>query len=248
MRGAHSISTRRAYGVQRVCRVWHQELAPASTRGGRRRRPIAGVAPPRTTSWSATSAGCSTRRPFTAKGTGKPGRSFEGTAPPKRVRRLIGSTTSRPRTARPGARPEGARRDHHHRGDRGTDMTATVTVGEGAACVFVAVDHCTTECIGLHAAKRGTRFEADIGADPPGLRERWHDRSPVGCVFVKRVELSRGRLSTGGPFFGIEEFRASRSGCRASMRSPPGLARGGLYARSTTIAPPTTDVGLDAAA
>ena len=42
----------------------------------------------------------------------------------------------------------------------GTDMTATVTVGEGAACVFVAVDHCTTECIGLHAAKRGTRFEA----------------------------------------------------------------------------------------
>ena len=29
-----------------------------------------------------------------------------------------------------------------------------------AACVFVAVDHCTTECIGLHAAKRGTRFEA----------------------------------------------------------------------------------------
>ena len=42
----------------------------------------------------------------------------------------------------------------------GTDMTATVTVGEGAAFVFVAVDHCTTECVGLHAARRGTRFEA----------------------------------------------------------------------------------------
>ena len=27
----------------------------------------------------------------------------------------------------------------------GSDMTATVTVGEGAACVFVAVDHCTAE-------------------------------------------------------------------------------------------------------
>ena len=26
--------------------------------------------------------------------------------------------------------------------------------------VFVAVDHCTTECIGIHAAKRATRFEA----------------------------------------------------------------------------------------
>ena len=34
-------------------------------------------------------------------------------------------------------------------------MTATVTVGDAAAFVFV--DHCTTECIGLH---RGTRFEA----------------------------------------------------------------------------------------
>ena len=42
----------------------------------------------------------------------------------------------------------------------GTDMTTTVTVGEGPASVFVAVDHCTTECIGLHAAKRGNRFEA----------------------------------------------------------------------------------------
>ena len=42
----------------------------------------------------------------------------------------------------------------------GTDMTATVTVAEGPAFVFVAVDHCTAECIGLHAAKHGTRFEA----------------------------------------------------------------------------------------
>ena len=42
----------------------------------------------------------------------------------------------------------------------GTDMTATVTVAEGAAVVFVAVDHCATACIGLHAAKRGNRFEA----------------------------------------------------------------------------------------
>ena len=24
MRGAHSISTRRAYGVQRICRVWNR--------------------------------------------------------------------------------------------------------------------------------------------------------------------------------------------------------------------------------
>jgi putative transposase len=28
------------------------------------------------------------------------------------------------------------------------------------AHVFVAVDQCTRECVGLHAAKRGDRFEA----------------------------------------------------------------------------------------
>ena len=42
----------------------------------------------------------------------------------------------------------------------GTDMTTTVTIGEGLAHVFVAVDHRTCECVGLHAAKSGNRFEA----------------------------------------------------------------------------------------
>ena len=42
----------------------------------------------------------------------------------------------------------------------GTDLTMTWTTHEGPACVFLAVDHCTAECVGLHAAKRGTRFEA----------------------------------------------------------------------------------------
>ena len=54
----------------------------------------------------------------------------------------------------------------------GTDMTATVTVAEGAACVFVAVDRCTTECIALHAAKRGNRFEA-LEPIRQGVRERF---------------------------------------------------------------------------
>jgi putative transposase len=43
---------------------------------------------------------------------------------------------------------------------RGTDLTTTVTAGRGTAHVFVAVDHCACECVGLHAAKRGDRFEA----------------------------------------------------------------------------------------
>jgi putative transposase len=42
----------------------------------------------------------------------------------------------------------------------GTDMTTTVTTEEGQVCVFVAVDHCTSECIGIHASLSGNRFEA----------------------------------------------------------------------------------------
>ena len=42
----------------------------------------------------------------------------------------------------------------------GTDMTETVTLKDGVARVFVAVDHCNTECVGIHAARSGNRFEA----------------------------------------------------------------------------------------
>ena len=42
----------------------------------------------------------------------------------------------------------------------GTDMTAAFTSEHGQVAVFVAVDHCSAECVGLHAALRGTRHEA----------------------------------------------------------------------------------------
>ena len=32
--------------------------------------------------------------------------------------------------------------------------------GEGQAAVFVAVDHCSAECVGVHASRRADRFEA----------------------------------------------------------------------------------------
>jgi transposase InsO family protein len=41
----------------------------------------------------------------------------------------------------------------------GTDLTSTLT-GEGLASIFVTVDHASTECLGIHAARRATRFEA----------------------------------------------------------------------------------------
>jgi transposase InsO family protein len=42
----------------------------------------------------------------------------------------------------------------------GTDMTAAFTRQEGQVAIFIAVDHCSAECVGVHAAKQGTRFEA----------------------------------------------------------------------------------------
>lgn len=41
----------------------------------------------------------------------------------------------------------------------GTDLTTTIT-GEGQAAVFIAIDHFTAECVGIHAARQATRFEA----------------------------------------------------------------------------------------
>ena len=41
-----------------------------------------------------------------------------------------------------------------------TDMTATVTTDEGQAAVMIAVDHCSFECVGIHASKSANRFQA----------------------------------------------------------------------------------------
>ena len=42
----------------------------------------------------------------------------------------------------------------------GTDTTQTVTVGEGRAYVFIAVEHANSEVVGIHAARSANRFEA----------------------------------------------------------------------------------------
>jgi putative transposase len=41
----------------------------------------------------------------------------------------------------------------------GADLTTTFT-GEGPAAVFIAVDHCSAECVGVHAHARAMRFKA----------------------------------------------------------------------------------------
>jgi transposase InsO family protein len=66
----------------------------------------------------------------------------------------------------------------------GTDMTTAVTTDQGTVHVFVAIDHCTCECVGLHAAKRGNRFEA-LEPLRQGVREhfgRFEAKAASGLV------------------------------------------------------------------
>ena len=53
----------------------------------------------------------------------------------------------------------------------GADLTSVMT-GEGQAAVFVAVDHCSAECVGLHASRSADRFEA-LEPIRQGVRERF---------------------------------------------------------------------------
>lgn len=59
----------------------------------------------------------------------------------------------------------------------GTDFSATLTLEEGVASVFIAVDHGSTECVGIHAAATPTRFEA-LEPIRQAVRERFHDYGP----------------------------------------------------------------------
>lgn len=84
-------------------------------------------------------------------------------ASPRRVRRVMGenSMLAPHRIGRAEARPH----DGTIITDRvnemwGTDMTQTVTVLQGKAYVFVAVEHANSEAVGIHASRSANRFEA----------------------------------------------------------------------------------------
>jgi len=68
-----------------------------------------------------------------------------------------------------------------------TDMTTTLT-GDGNAAVFVLVDHCSGECLGLHAAARGTRIEA-LEPLRQATRRKRRPR-PIGAAALKARPVS----------------------------------------------------------
>ena len=78
----------------------------------------------------------------------------------------------------------------------GTDLTTTLTRDEDTAHVFVAVSHCTRECIGLDTSKWGGRFEAleplrqgvceHFGGFAPGIAARLSIRHDHGSAYLSR--------------------------------------------------------------
>jgi putative transposase len=165
-----SPSTERCYGLQRVTRIWGVSRATIY----RHRRPTAVVARRRPGPLGALPddalveaiRGLLRDSPFHGEGYRKVWARL----------RFAGIRTSKRRVLRlmrehdllaPSrvGRPHGPKaHDGTIRTERvdamwGTDLTSTLT-GEGQASIFVTVDHCSTECVGIHAARRATRFEA----------------------------------------------------------------------------------------
>ena len=54
----------------------------------------------------------------------------------------------------------------------GVDATQTITLADGAVTIFAGIDHASADCIGIHAVKRATRFEA-LEPIRQGVREHY---------------------------------------------------------------------------
>ena len=166
-----SPSTSRSYGLARVSRAWNVSRAGVyrflratpSPATGRRPGPVGACADGELADHA--------RRVIEASGFH--GEGYRKTwarlryagvrASPRRVRRVMGEHgLLAPHRA---GRREAKAHDGTIVTDKvnemwGTDMTQTVTVAEGKAWVFVAVEHANSEIVGIHAARSANRFEA----------------------------------------------------------------------------------------
>lgn len=96
----------------------------------------------------------------------------------------------------------------------GTDATSTVTLEDGQVTVFVAVDHCTLEGVGIHAVTRATRFEA-LEPLRQGIRRQF-GAVAAGIATGSRSDLfARSKSNSCGP----KPSAPSRS---SGWRSRPG--------------------------
>ena len=101
----------------------------------------------------------------------------------------------------------------------GTDATSTVTLLDGPVTVFVGVDHCTREGIGIHAAKRATRFEA-LEPIRQGVRQQFGAVS-AGVATGLQVRHDHGRQYMSEAFQAELRFLGITSS-PAFVRAPEG--------------------------
>ena len=188
MSRALSPSSGQPYGLARVCRIWH--VARASVYRHRkpqpdrqRRGPVGPLSDPGLTIEIRTVLAAS---PFHGEGHRKVWARL----------RLKGIRTSLRRVLRlmrehdllAPSRTGSPRGPRNHDGTIipetidtlwGTDMT-TAWTSEGPAAVFVAVDHHSAECVGIHASRQGTRFEA-LEPLRQGVREHFGGLRQFPC-------------------------------------------------------------------
>jgi transposase InsO family protein len=169
MSQAISPSAQRSYGLDRVCRVW--KIARSSVyarrcskpRTPRRRGPRAGVLSD--AELLACLRSVLSRSPWVGEGYRKAWARLrhEGVRTSgRRVLRLMRENQLQVPVTRHERGPQAHDRTIvTQRPDEmwGTDATGAMT-RQGMATIFFVIDHCTAECLGIHAARRGTRFEA----------------------------------------------------------------------------------------
>ena len=174
MSRATSPSSDKPYGLARVCREWELSRSTIYARRGILRRHASGIVPLRRgplgpcddETLLAAIRGVLGRSFFHGEGYRKVWARlrFDGIRTSKRrvlrVMREAQLTTIRRNLPKDAKQHDGTIITERPDQMWGSDMTLTVTTKEGRAVVFAAVDHCTSECLGIHAAKAGTRFEA----------------------------------------------------------------------------------------
>jgi putative transposase len=101
----------------------------------------------------------------------------------------------------------------------GTDATSTVTQQDGPVTVFVGVDHCTLEGVGIHAARRATRFEA-LEPIRQGVRQQFGTVS-AGSATGLQVRHDHGSQYMSDDFQAELQFLGMTSS-PAFVRAPEG--------------------------
>jgi transposase InsO family protein len=146
--------------------------------------------------------------------------------------RLAGVRTSKPRVLRlmrensllaPQRQPQPVEPKRHEGtilADRpnqiwGIDATAGFTVRDGQVAIFAMIDHCSAYCLGIHVAKRGTRFEA-LEPVRQAVREQFGGfRESIACGM-------RLRHDHGSPFMSDDFQRELRF---LGLESSPAFVR-----------------------